>query len=161
MDPLNIKIYINILGDAENKKAEVYNWLYNNKWHDKRRQSSERNSVFNASQIIENKTVIPIGRNQNTHKARRKNNDNTNKYIRKLLNEEDLGYMVIKLNEEYTKVGSEVIIKRTEYMAIRDEEKTDLGVDKSVKIWRTDKLRYLEFTLGKKSTKEEEKSRRR
>ena len=34
--------------------------------------------------------------------------------------EEDLSYMVRKPNEEYTKMGLEINIKNTEYLAIRD-----------------------------------------
>ena len=70
--------------------------------------------------------------------------------------EEDLSYMVRKLNEEYTKMGLEINIKKTEYLAIRDEETTDLEVDENVKIRGTDKFKYLGFTLSKQGTTEEE-----
>ena len=59
--------------------------------------------------------------------------------------EEDLSYMVRKLNEE----GLEINIKKTEYFAIRDEETTDLEVDENVKIRGTDKFKYLGSTLSK------------
>ena len=32
--------------------------------------------------------------------------------------EEDLSYMVRKLNEEYTKIGLEINIKKTEYLSL-------------------------------------------
>ena len=70
--------------------------------------------------------------------------------------EEDLSYIVRKLNEEYTKMGLEINIKNTEYLTIRDEETTDLEVDGNVKIRGTDKFKYLGFTLSKQGTTEEE-----
>ena len=61
----------------------------------------------------------------------------------------DLSYMVRKLYEEYTKMGLEINIKKTEYLAIRDEETTDLEVDENGKIRRTHKFKYLGSTLSK------------
>ena len=69
--------------------------------------------------------------------------------------EEDLSYMIRKLNEGYTKMGLEMNIKKTEYLAIRDEETTDLEVDENVKIRGTDTFKYLGFTLSKQGTTEE------
>ena len=53
---------------------------------------------------------------------------------------------VYKRQEEYTKMGWEINIKKAEYLAIRDEETTDLEVDGNIKIRGTDKLKYLGFT---------------
>ena len=53
-------------------------------------------------------------------------------------------------------MGLEINIKKTEYLAIRDEEATDLEVDENVKIRGKYKFKYLGFTPSKQGTTEEE-----
>jgi len=74
--------------------------------------------------------------------------------------EEDLSFMVRKLEEEYTKNGLEINLKKTEYLATTEEEVRDLEVDENRQIKGTDKFKYLGFLISKNGTTEGEISNR-
>lgn len=59
-------------------------------------------------------------------------------------------------NKEYTKMGFEINIIKTEYIAIWEEGQTCLKVDKNITIRGVDKFRYLGFALSERGTAEEE-----
>lgn len=70
--------------------------------------------------------------------------------------EEDLGLMLRRLKEEYTKAGMEINFEKTEYLAVREEEVKDLEIDDDLKIKGKNKFKYLGFIISKKGTTEEE-----
>lgn len=69
--------------------------------------------------------------------------------------EEDLGYMIRKLKEEYTKAGLEINFSKTEYLTT-EESLEDLIVDDEVQILGANKFKYLGFTITKTATTEDE-----
>lgn len=66
-------------------------------------------------------------------------------------NEEDLTYMVGKLNEEFTKIKLEISIKRLNTWQLQRKEK-QISKRKNVKIRGTEKFKYLGFILSKENT---------
>lgn len=69
--------------------------------------------------------------------------------------EEDLSYMLRKLNEEYEKVGLEINLKKTMYMTT-EEDTADLQIEDHLEIKGTNNFKYLGFTLSKNATTEED-----
>lgn len=70
--------------------------------------------------------------------------------------EEDLSFMIRKLQEAYTKAGLEINFKKTEYLNTKEEEVKDLEIGENQNIKGTSKFKYLGFVISKNATTEEE-----
>ena len=70
--------------------------------------------------------------------------------------EDDMSYMVRKLQEEYIKAGLEINLKKTEYLAITEDNIKNLTLSDGMEITGTDKFKYLGFTMTKNGSTEEE-----
>ncbi|XP_039291037.1 uncharacterized protein LOC120352822 [Nilaparvata lugens] len=74
--------------------------------------------------------------------------------------EEDLSYMMRRLNEEYKDARLEINLDKTEYLQTNSEVTQNLKVDDDVEIKGTDKFKYLVYTITQNGGTDEEIKRR-
>lgn len=70
--------------------------------------------------------------------------------------EEDLSYMVRKLEEEYKKNGLEMNLNKTEYLTTSSDALVNLEIEDGRQLKGTDKFKYLGFIISREGTTEEE-----